>query len=269
MQRIGWTAMLGVALLAGCGGGGDDDDNTGAGTGGIGAGTGGTTVTGTGGTTMTGTGGMTMTGSGGMTMTGSGGTNMTGTGGTTMMADMDAGGGGDMMPMDAGGSSGGTFEIMSMAFADGSTIADKYRCTGPSPDLKWSGAPAGTMSYAITLIDATPAGTNGLDTAGTQHWVIYDIPKTTTMLAEGVMAGYMPTTPMGAKQAKNYNGANGFQGPCYPIAPSTAMYDLTLYAIDAATLPGLTMSSSADDVIAAIMAHTVGSTKLTITSTTM
>lgn len=245
--RIGWTAMLGVALVAGCGSKGDDDDGNGAstGTGGIG--------TGTGGTTMTGSGGMTSSGSGGMTASG--------TGGTTMMSNdsgmPDSGGG----TMDGGGN-GGALTVTSMAFKDGMMIDMKYRCEAPSPDLAWSGAPAATKSFAIVFKDVSTS----TGTAGYMHWVMYDIPSSVTSLPEGVMVGYMPSSPAGAKQAPNYMPINGYSGPCYPIPGTVGQYELTLYALDVDTLPGLMMSSSAEDVETAAGDHVLGMAKIDIES---
>jgi len=55
-------------------------------------------------------------------------------------------------------------------------------CTGSnmSPALEWHGAPATTKSYAITLYDPdAPTG------SGWWHWVVYNIPASTTKLAAG------------------------------------------------------------------------------------
>src|SRR6478609_5411948 len=57
-----------------------------------------------------------------------------------------------------------------------------FGCTGKniSPALKWSGAPKGTQSYAVTLYDPdAPTG------SGWWHWVVYNIPGSATELAEG------------------------------------------------------------------------------------
>jgi Raf kinase inhibitor-like YbhB/YbcL family protein len=204
--------------------------------------------------TASGSGGMTASGSGGMTASGSGGMTASGSGG--MMMD-----GGGMMMMDGGGS-GGAFAVTSMAYKDGMMIDMKYRCEAPSPDLKWSGAPAGTKSFTIVLKDVSTS----TGTAGTMHWVIYDIPASTTSLPEGVMVGYMPSSPAGAKQAPNYVPTNGYQGPCFPIPGTVGQYELTLYAIDSDTLPGLMMSSSANDVETAAEAHKIATAKIDIES---
>ena len=49
------------------------------------------------------------------------------------------------------------FVLTSTAFVDGALIPAKHTCTGVdvSPLLAWSGAPAGTLSFAFTMKDVT------------------------------------------------------------------------------------------------------------------
>src|SRR5581483_2805371 len=63
-----------------------------------------------------------------------------------------------------GGGGGGivTLAVTSTSFPDGGEIPAKYTGgQGVSPQLSWSGAPAGTMSYVLIMHDvdaAIPAG---------------------------------------------------------------------------------------------------------------
>lgn len=177
------------------------------------------------------------------------GTNAGGAGG----AGGEAGGG-------AGGMGGGEFTLTSSAFTDGGMLPAMHRCvalagaTGPSPALMWSNAPEGTLSFALTMTDKATTGIS-VDYA---HWTIWDIPASTTMLPQGVMAGAMPSEPAGAKQSANQNAflpGPGYFGPCGQMNP----YEFRLYALSVATLPGVTTSSTAAEVRAAIEANAISS----------
>ena len=251
MLPVRWSLLCALSCLGfftAC----SDDGGEGDGAGGA-TQTGGTSGTGGGGTAGVG-------GAGGMS--GAGGT--VGTGGSSagaggMGGSVQTGGTGGSMTGGAGGGTASALMVESTAFVDGMMISADYRCQNPSPPLSWSGGPAGTMSYAITLVDQTPGIAQGY-----LHWVIYDIPAGTTTLSEGVPIGYMPATPAGAKQAPIWNDTLGYNGPCAPFGTNT--YELTLHAIDVATLPGLSMSSSGAEVVAQIEAHSLQSDVITVTS---
>src|ERR1041385_3498263 len=63
-------------------------------------------------------------------------------------------------------------------------VANVMGCTGSnvSPALSWSGAPAGTKSFALTVYDPdAPTG------RGWGHWVVYNIPASATSLPAGML----------------------------------------------------------------------------------
>ncbi len=91
-----------------------------------------------------------------------------------------------------------------------------------SPELHWTGVPAGTKSFALVLFDVT---------FGQAHWALWDIPADVTRLAADVPQGTaMPATPTGARQA-NANFAttseHGYFGPHVPCN----MFEFQLYAL--------------------------------------
>jgi len=100
-------------------------------------------------------------------------------------------------------------------------------CTGGniSPELHWSGAPAGTKSFAVTLYDPdAPTG------SGWWHWVVYNIPAGTTSLAEGAGSSG-GNLPEGAEQGRTDFGSPGYGGPCPPQGDKPHHYIFTVFAL--------------------------------------
>lgn len=147
------------------------------------------------------------------------------------------------------------FSLTSTVVAEGMTLPPKYTCAGAnvSPPLAWSGAPPGTMSYAIIFTDKS--------IMDFKHSAIYDIPASASVLPEDVEQVYQPSVPTGAKQTKAWDGGFGYSGPC---PPQTHTYEFKIYALDVATLPGMTMNSTIAQVEAAALDHDLGSTTLTV-----
>lgn len=151
---------------------------------------------------------------------------------------------------------GTTFTITSSVVKDKEMIPKDYRCNMPSPPLAWTSGPAGTKSYALVFRDKG----NGF-----YHWVIWDLPPTTTGLPQGVPLGLTLTTPIAARQSPNWSGREGYGGPCAPGA-AVSNYGFTLYALDVAQLPGITGRPAAAQVAAAIEQHALAKTLLSIQS---
>ena len=130
----------------------------------------------------------------------------------------------------------GHFRLRSPDIKANSTIGVKhifnsFGCSGQnvSPALQWSGAPAGTKSFAVTVYDPdAPTG------SGFWHWVVYNIPATATSLAEG--AGSGSGLPSGATQGMTDFGKPGYGGPCPPAGDKPHHYVFTVYALKTAHL---------------------------------
>ena len=152
------------------------------------------------------------------------------------------------------------FTLTSTAFANNGNIPIRHTCQQDgvsgndiSPQLAW-GAPAQpAQSYAITFIDTANGG---------KHWAIWDIPASVGSLPEGLGLGFNVPQVAGAKQKAMSSGNKSLQffGPC--PGGSTHKYEFTLYAVNVATLPGVSSTSSVAQVETAILAHDVASTKL-------
>jgi phosphatidylethanolamine-binding protein (PEBP) family uncharacterized protein len=193
-----------------------------------------------------------------------GGNSGSGTGGAPADAADPSGSGGSgdtgvdaaVPPADAP-TSDGPMVLTSSVFKEGQDIAKLYMCKHENltPPLAWTPGPAGTLSYAVTMLHATAL-----------HWVLWDIPAGTTSLPMDIAKMPMPPVPVGSKQAKpNIDGATwyGYTGPC----PATAShYEYIVHALKVAALPGVTPESSTAVVNAAILKNELKSAQLSGTA---
>jgi hypothetical protein len=135
------------------------------------------------------------------------------------------------------------------AWEDGGVIPDKYTQaagpTAPSPALSWSQVPPGTQSFAIIMHDPEPAIPAKSSKGDVTHWLIWNIPGTSTGLPEGVANGDLPD---GSKQ-QSLRG-QGYMGPGAPPGPYHH-YTFTLYALD--TKLDVTPSQNAFDTRTALL----------------
>ena len=109
-----------------------------------------------------------------------------------------------------------TFKVTSSSFKDGDYLgADHvlsadfgFGCAGgnKSPHLAWSGAPAGTKSFAVTCFDPdAPTG------SGFWHWLVVNIPANVTELALDAGNPKSPKLPAGALQTRTDFGGAGLR----------------------------------------------------------
>ena len=121
-------------------------------------------------------------------------------------------------------------DIRSTAFADGASIPPRYTCEGDdvSPPLAWTGVPAGAKALAL-VVDDPDAPDPAHPTTPWVPWVLYNLPASSTGLAEGVTSSALPG---GACQGTNDWRRTGWGGPCPPIGRHR--YFFKLYALDVA-----------------------------------
>lgn len=132
----------------------------------------------------------------------------------------------------------GGLTLTSGEFEDGDYLVNEqvfagFGCEGlnVSPSLSWSGAPEGTKSFALTVYDPdAPTG------SGWWHWVVINLPATTTSLPKGAGAADGSMLPQGAVQVRTDFGAPGYGGPCPPEGDHPHRYLFTIYALDVDTL---------------------------------
>lgn len=147
--------------------------------------------------------------------------------------------------------------LTTSAFADGGAIPTKHAQMGRdvSPALSWIGAPDSTRAFVLIVHDADAAIGDGTDDM--LHWMVWNIPGTTTSLPEGM--------PQGAQSANGMRQVSGtgpyYRGPAAPSSGPAHHYMFELYALDAMiNVPavGMAVPETRAAVMAAIAAHIRG-----------
>jgi hypothetical protein len=119
-----------------------------------------------------------------------------------------------------------TFTVTSNDITDGGVLPDaQVQAKGNrSPHLRWSGAPEGTKSYAITCYDPdAPTG------SGFWHWTVANIPAEVTEIAAGASPDGLPK---GAVEGRTDFGEPGFGGAAPPAGHGPHRYIFTVFAVD-------------------------------------
>src|SRR5215469_4123105 len=137
----------------------------------------------------------------------------------------------------------GGFRLTSATWHEGGTVPQESVFNGAgcgganvSPELRWSGAPTGTKSFAVTIFDQDAPTGNGW-----WHWVIFNIPGTTLEL------------PAGA-------GSKGSRG----LPPGrTHRYLVRAYALNVERFSAGSEASPAK-IVEQIEQHSLGVAKLTV-----
>lgn len=134
-----------------------------------------------------------------------------------------------------------------------------FGCTGgnQSPALQWSGAPPATKSYAVALFDP-----DAMQGRGFWHWLMVNIPASTTSLSRNAGKNDGSKLPTGAAQIRNGFRVVGYSGSCPPPADEPHGYVMTVYALKVATLE-VPPDATSPMMLATIEANSVAKASLT------
>ena len=162
-----------------------------------------------------------------------------------------------------------------------------------NPHLAWSGAPAGTRSFVLTMIDSeAPTLADDVNKAGREvrsnlprgefvHWLMVDIPPSVTAIGEGhcassvtVKGKALPAGPQGTRQGQNdYTGwfkgdalmegrYLGYDGPCPPWNDARVhRYTFTIHATDLGRAP-VEAEFTLDQLRRALSGHVLASASI-------
>lgn len=124
------------------------------------------------------------------------------------------------------------FTLTSGDISDGAPLPDAHVAAkgNTSPQLSWSGAPAGTKSFVVSCFDPdapTPSGW--------WHWTVVDVPVDVTSLGRGAGASD-DSLPGDAFHVRNDGGSLDFLGAAPPPNDHLHRYFFVVHAVGEETL---------------------------------
>ncbi len=142
-------------------------------------------------------------------------------------------------------------KLSSPAFGENELIPQKYTCDGEAknPPLEIRDVPSNAKSLALIMWDPD-VPTNLMPDGNFDHWVVFNIPPTTTTIPEAVTN--IGTPGSGSSKSQQY------VGPCPPNGEHR--YFFKLYALD--DILNLPAGATRSEVESAITNHVIASAQL-------
>lgn len=131
------------------------------------------------------------------------------------------------------------FELTSTDMTDGQPLAEQFTADGGgvSPQMSWTGYPKSTRSFMVTCFDPDAPD------RGFWHWLLLDLPASTTELPRGAGSADGSHLPDGAFHTPNDAGTLGYSGP--DPAPGDRRHRY-YFAVHALEVEKLDVDASAD-----------------------
>jgi hypothetical protein len=120
-----------------------------------------------------------------------------------------------------------------------------------SPQLSWSGFPEQTAGFAVTCFDPDVPNVGGW-----WHWLLLDLPVSTTSLPQGAGSADGAALPAGALQLTTSYGTRGYGGCAPPPGDRAHRYFFAVHALD---VPALGVTDDVSPAVGSFMitAHEV------------
>ncbi|MDC0710302.1 YbhB/YbcL family Raf kinase inhibitor-like protein [Stigmatella sp. ncwal1] len=131
-----------------------------------------------------------------------------------------------------------------------------------SPQLEWSGAPAGTKGYAVTVYDADAPTPRGF-----WHWAVFYIPASVTSLPRGAGTVDGALLPKDAVQLPNDARVAGYVRATPPKGDGPHRYFIVVRALDVDTL-AVPKDGTSAHISFVMLGHTLARATLVATSET-